>query len=152
MSDTPRTDAFKAKWPWGRRQNWPCSFESESFVCIEQLERELAEANHLRERAESSLSGAAARMRAAQGEAETWEKRYNEMIIAPADLKRSAKLANPLHEVLDKMDLIGGSFVRSLAACFCNADPENQQKLMTAFRPILERYDSMIPTTHPETP
>lgn len=147
MSDTPRTDAVDTD----RYESAWHGYTAMMKNAME-LERELAEANHLRERAESSLSGAAARMRAAQGEAETWEKRYDEMIIALADLKRPAKLANPLHEVLDKMDLIGGSFVRSLAACFRNADPENSQKLMTAFRPILERYDSMIPTTHPETP
>jgi len=37
---TPRTDRFKQDWPDSKRHNWPCTFESEAFEKLEELERE----------------------------------------------------------------------------------------------------------------
>lgn len=42
---------------------------------------------------------------------------------------------------LHMMERIGGSFVRSLAACYYAADSENKQRLWVAFREYFERYD-----------
>ena len=47
QTDTPRTCKFKEKWTSSRRHNWPCSFESEAFYEMMQLERELAEAKEI---------------------------------------------------------------------------------------------------------
>lgn len=48
-----------------------------------------------------------------------------------------------LHEALDLMELLGGSFVKSLAATCRVADDENFRKLVGAFPEIFDRYAEM---------
>lgn len=43
----------------------------------------------------------------------------------------------PLH----MMEKLGGSFVQSLAACYCCADPANKATLRTAFESYFECYE-----------
>jgi hypothetical protein len=159
MNNTPRTDAMIEE-SWHKINTPVCPVPGEF---AKQLERELAEANHLRERAESSLSGAAARMRAAQDESEAWQTRWGNAIEDIADLQRSAKLENPLHDILDEMDSRGGNAIRKLTAYIRACDPERKEKAKIAFRDDLECYDRKLhlfkilaaippPTTHPETP
>ena len=147
--------------PRPRTDNYP-KLADPKALCYE-LERELTEANHLRERAESSISGAAARMRAAQDESEMWQTRWAQAKDAIAYLQQSAKLENPLHDILDEMDSRGGNAIRKLTAYIRACDPERKEKAMIAFRDDLECYDrklapfkilAAIPplTTHPETP
>lgn len=148
MSDTPRTDQRIELLKQGHSN---CLPKWEDFA--RGLERELAEANHLRERAESSLSGAAARMRSAQDESDMWQTRWGQARDAIAYMQQLAKLGNTLHDILDEMDSRGGNAIRKLAAYIRACDPERKAKAMIAFRDDLECYDRKIaPTTHPETP
>jgi phage tail tape-measure protein len=50
---TPRTDAFRSKWPDNRRHNWPATFEAAALEELEQLERELAD---MRNRCETAIN------------------------------------------------------------------------------------------------
>lgn len=148
MNDTPRTNSFLSHTGAellreGQNLNGAVRY-LRTVGFTRQLERELAEANHLRERAESSLSGAAARMRAAQDESEAWQTRWGNAIEDIADLQRSAKLENPLHDILDEMDSRGGNAIRKLTAYIRACDPERKEKAMIAFRDDLECYDRKL--------
>ena len=133
-----------------------CALELGQENCeavYDDLRKERDDANHLRERAESSLSGAAARMRAAQDESDMWQARWGQAVDAIAYLQQPAKLGNTLHDILDEMDSRGGNAIQRLAAYIRACDPERKAKAMIAFRDDLECYDrKMAPTTHPETP
>lgn len=38
-----KTKTFREQWPYARRTNWPCHFETAAFTAIETLEAERAE-------------------------------------------------------------------------------------------------------------
>lgn len=44
-------------------------------------------------------------------------------------------------DALHLMEVQGGSFVRSLAACYYCADPSNKARLRTAFADYFETYE-----------
>lgn len=140
MSNTPRTDGMIEE-SWHKINVPVCPVPGEF---AKQLERELTEANHLRERAESSLSGAAARMRKAQDEAEIWEKKFIQQKAEEKWANRTAFLTNPLHEVLDEMESRGGNAIQRLAAYIRASDPERRSKALIAFRDDLECYDRKL--------
>ncbi len=50
------------------------------------------------------------------------------------------KTADPA--ALKLMQTMGGSFVSALAAAWMRADPVNQERLMTAFGDIYDRYEA----------
>lgn len=43
---------------------------------------------------------------------------------------------------LHMMESFGGSFVKSLAHCYCCADSGNKQRLRAAFPEVFERYEA----------
>ena len=46
-----------------------------------------------------------------------------------------------INKALENMDRFGGSFIQSLAFCYSQADPSNQEKLLNAFMSdFLEYY------------
>lgn len=45
-------------------------------------------------------------------------------------------------DALHLMETLGGSFVRSLAACYYAADPVNKEKLRAAFASYFESYEA----------
>ena len=45
-----------------------------------------------------------------------------------------------IYTALDNMDRFGGSFVASLAFCYSQADPENQETLFNAFESTFVKY------------
>lgn len=47
-------------------------------------------------------------------------------------------------EVVDKMSIYGGSFVKALAECFYNADPINFAKLKNTFAEYWKQYEAMV--------
>lgn len=53
---------------------------------------------------------------------------------------RTPHYDNALH----MMEVIGGSFVKSLAACYYCADASNKAKLRQAFGEYFERYERMF--------
>ena len=47
-------------------------------------------------------------------------------------------------EVVEKMRLYGGSFVKALAECFSRADAVNRAKLQLAFAEYWREYENML--------
>ena len=45
-----------------------------------------------------------------------------------------------MSDTLDLMESIGGSFIRSLAACYMSADPQNKARLLAAFPDWFGKY------------
>lgn len=48
---------------------------------------------------------------------------------------------SPTGAGLHAMELLGGSFVKSLASCYYAADAENKRKLADTFAEYFERYE-----------
>jgi hypothetical protein len=42
--------------------------------------------------------------------------------------------------IIERMEIYGGSFVKSLANCFRHADPINRQKLKETFKEYWKQY------------
>jgi hypothetical protein len=53
-------------------------------------------------------------------------------------------LANPIHEILELMEEIGGAFVKHLVLLWRYADPQNRRIILSAFDPLFDRYDSLL--------
>lgn len=45
------------------------------------------------------------------------------------------------------MEVLGGSFVKSLAECYCRADTTNKQRLRDAFPEIFVKYELVFEQT-----
>lgn len=45
-----------------------------------------------------------------------------------------------IYKALENMDRFGGAFVRSLAHCYSQADPDNQTILFNAFKHLFNKY------------
>jgi hypothetical protein len=45
-----------------------------------------------------------------------------------------------IYKALENMDRFGGSFVQSLAFCYSQADPDNQETLLNAFKSTFVKY------------
>jgi hypothetical protein len=50
-------------------------------------------------------------------------------------------MSNVYDDALHLIEAQGGSFVKSLAACYYCADPENKQRLRVAFPEYFEEYE-----------
>lgn len=47
-------------------------------------------------------------------------------------------------DALHMMESLGGSFVKSLANCYCCADRGNKKRLLAAFPEVFERYEKQF--------
>ena len=45
-----------------------------------------------------------------------------------------------IYKALGNMDRFGGNFIQSLAFCYSQADPSNQEKLFESFEPYFHQY------------
>lgn len=53
-------------------------------------------------------------------------------------------MTNSIEDILDEMELIGGSFVRRLALLYRAADPVNQVKLRVVFNNYFVEFDKDV--------
>ena len=53
-------------------------------------------------------------------------------------------MTNPYDGPLHMMEVLGGSFVKSLANCYYAADPANKRRLRIAFEEYFAKYERMF--------
>lgn len=141
MSATPRTDMeeFTTRDGQGDPDGYAVSSDFSR-----QLERELAEANHLRERAESAMSNAHARMSATPRTDQYTGLAFN----ARAIIETSRQLERELADANEK-----AAMAESWERLF--NESENARNLMRHdLRETINGMDlrELMKTTHPETP